>query len=246
MLRPLAIIALLTTTPTFANEQVQGSEPITEPGPLLSREEALEQYELRHIGFDDYITLALTYSPLSMLNRPNRWTVPYEGKYKKPLEGEAFYRKIGRDDLVAKYASRSATKLTFKIVGGVAAVGGLTFAIASLAAEQEDCPLGPEFSACWGRRSAAEARTATKFWVGAGVSMVGVGLLMWGAFLNPHPIDASEARELADGHNKRLRQELGLTDVPAPAPRKRSTVIQARLTPVVGPHTGGLLVNGTF
>lgn len=247
MLRFVAIIALLTTTPTLANEDAESPAPIAEHGPLLSPEEALEQYELRHIGFDDYVTLAFMYSPVAIVGRPRQWSVPYEGKYKKPLEGEAFYQKLGRDDLLAEYQSRSTTKLTLKIVGGVVAVGGLTFAIASLASSPDShCSLGPNFESCWRRKDAAEARTATKFWVGTGVGMVGTGLLMWGVFRNPHPINASEAREMADGHNKRLRQELGLTDVPAPAPRKRSNVITARLTPVIGPHAGGLLVDGSF
>ncbi|WP_141594465.1 hypothetical protein [Myxococcus sp. AB056] len=248
MLRFVAIIALLTTTPTLANEEAESPAPIAESNPPLSREEALEQYELRHIGFDEYIAVTLSYSPLAVRSPPSRWTVPYEGKYKKPLEGEAFYQKLGRDDLVAEYQSRSATKLTLKIVGGVVMVGGLVYGIATPGAQSEDCELGPDFSACIDRNFAAGDRKRNMFLVGMGVSLVGVGLLGWGIFYNPHPIASSEARELADGHNKRLRQELGLSDVPAPAPgpRKRPYVIQARLTPVFGPNSGGLLVDGRF
>ncbi|WP_284666442.1 hypothetical protein [Myxococcus sp. SDU36] len=246
MLRLVTIIALLATPPTFANEEVVGSASFAERGPVLSPEEALEQYELRHIGFDEFVTVSLTFSPLALFGPPRWWTVAYEGKFKKPLKGEAFYRKLGRDDLLAEYQARSTMNLTLKLVGGVATVGGLTYVIAAAASLPDYCPSGPDFASCTRRKSAAEERMRTKFWVGSSVSMIGAGLLMWGVLRDPHPITPSEARELADGHNKRLRQELGLTGGPTPAPRARPNVIQARVTPVLGPHTGGLMVEGTF
>jgi len=47
---------------------------------------------------------------------------------------------------------------------------------------------------------------------------VGVGAVSWGLLMNAHPIDAPEARRLADEYNKDLRRKLNLSAAIAPGP----------------------------
>ncbi|RKH57741.1 hypothetical protein [Corallococcus llansteffanensis] len=235
------------------------AEAVTPPAPerpVLSFAEAKEQYELRHIGFDDYVVTAV--SPWMAGNggvsmRPpktlGRWSIPYEGKHKKPLEGVGFYEKLGRADLVAAYQSNVRKKVVIGVVGGATMVAGMGLVLGGLGPRDEDCDIGrPDFSACIRRNLDRGDKRLTLSMVGMGVGLVGVGVLTYGVWLNPHPIEPYQARELADGYNQQLQGELGLSEDPARTPqtRKFPGLIQASLSPTVGPDGGGLQLNGVF
>ncbi|MBZ4417292.1 hypothetical protein [Myxococcus sp. RHSTA-1-4] len=217
--------------------------------PALSFAEAKEQYELRHIGFDDYVAMTMNSWTMATPRTVARWSIPYEGKYKKPLEGEAFYQKLGRTDLVEAYQGNMRKKILIGVAGGAMVVGGGVLALGVLGPRDEDCSINnPGFSACVRRNIDNGDKRLTMAMLGIGLGAAGAGVMAYAVWRTPHPIAASEARELADGYNKQLRAELGLSDEPAPAPlpRKRPGVIQASLTPTVGPGGGGLLLNAVF
>lgn len=234
----------------------EATTPPAPERPVLSFAEAKDQYELRHIGFDDYVATAV--SPwmvgnggLSMIPPKTlaRWSIPYEGKHKKPLQGMAFYEKLGRADLVAAYESKMRKKTVIGVVGGATMVAGLGLILGVVGPSDEDCDLGrPGFSACVSRNLERDDTRLALSLTGMGVALVGVGVLTYGVWLNPHPIEPYQARELADGYNQRLQGELGLSEDPArpPETRKFPGVIQASLSPTVGPDGGGLQLNGVF
>lgn len=238
-------------TPVSEEPSTEAPPPPEAPvRPAPSFAEAQEQYELRHIGFDDFV--AVPTSSLATYTTPvARWSVPYEGKYRKPLEGEAFYQKVGRADLVEAYQGRMRTKAVIGLAGGATLLAGGIVLFSGISRNTEDCDaFSPGFGACMDRNQRSFDSGRSRAQLGAVIAAAGTGLLFYAFMRDAHPVTASEARELADVYNKQLRTELGLSDEPAPAPtplqRKRPNVIQASLTPAVGPGGGGLLLNAVF
>jgi hypothetical protein len=144
---------------------------------------ARRAYLARYVWFDE----AGNEAPLS------QWKRVYRGDQKESLEGEAFYREIGRPDLADAYGTHSTIKWT--TVAGLATLGAGSAAALLLTGEPGD-----------------ETRLVTAGVVGGGlfVSSVLVGMLY-----NPHPIELDEAKQLAGEHNQEIRDELGLPDAAA-------------------------------
>jgi hypothetical protein len=183
-----------------------------------------EEYEKKFIGFDD---LAVVNAQTGAL--VSTQTLPYQGKFKKPIDGQAFYALVGREDLASTYGARSTAKTVAVVGGGTGLLAGLVVMMAPLVSPEpceSDFTL-ETFTACHDRRSAAMKSGLV---TGSVIGGVGAVALIIGAAINPHPVTPAEARELADGYNKKLKKELGITEV----------------TPVVGPNGGGLAVAGRF
>jgi hypothetical protein len=226
----------------------QRGAPPASPRPRAPRKgapfaEALEQYEQRHIDFDEFA--AFNASTGRVLNQ---WVVPYEGKYKKPLEGAAFYKKVGREDLVAAYHGKMGTKTVMGLLGGAAIVGGGLFTLTAILSEEQQCdPFSPDYSDCVTRNDGLFDDRMVKSLIGLGIAGGGSALMTASFSIDPNPVTPSEARELADGYNKRLKVELGLAEEEAPTEDPtRAPVIQARITPAIGPGGAGLVLSGTF
>ncbi|MCP3138186.1 hypothetical protein [Pyxidicoccus xibeiensis] len=241
-----------TTKATALAAAPQEQEPVVEaPPPAQARPvpppDAREQYEQRAIGFDDYLTVRVSTAVPWASAEVSRWSLPYEGKYKKPLEGDAFYRKVGREDLVEAYAGRMRMKTVLGVIGGAAMLGGGFVAYQGFTGNEENCQAGtPGFRECFDREMEQADRKFVTVLIGTGIFSAGAGLIVGAVRLTPHPVTPHEARQLADVYNKQLQADLGLSEQPAPEPRKRPGVIQASLTPMVGPQGGGLLLNGSF
>ncbi|WNG21591.1 hypothetical protein [Cystobacter fuscus] len=215
--------------------------------PSDSSMDPVEQYEKQYIGFDDFLEVNTRTNAVV-----SQHTVPYEGKFKKPLEGDAFYQKVGRADLVEAYHGKMTLKTVLGIVGAGAMVGGITVGVLGANANQdkEDCFAGNSYedtSACFDRGFDRAKRRMAAFGTGLGISMAGIGVLVAAVFINPHPVTPHEARELADGYNKKLQSDLGLSEDGKPVtPARPPTSIQARVSPVIRSDGGGLLLSGTF
>ncbi|WNG34860.1 hypothetical protein F0U61_15280 [Archangium violaceum] len=220
------------------------SKPVPPSAPSM---DPVEQYEQQYIGFDEFIAVnAGTHAVVS------QHTVPYEGKFKKPLRGDTFYQKVGRADLVEAYQGKMTLKTVLGVVGVGAIAGGIVAGVTGANANQsEDCFADRGYfedtSACFDRNWERADRRREAFLTGFGISAAGIGVLIAAIFINPHPVTPSEARELADGYNKKLRSDLGLSDDGKPVtPARAPSSIQARFSPVFRADGGGLLLSGTF
>lgn len=211
--------------------------------PSVPNANPTEQYEQQYIGFDELVAVNASNGAVV-----SQWTVPYVGKFKRPLEGDSLYKLVGRNDLVQAYEEKMNTKTLVSVVGGATLVGGGILALTTLAAKDEDCDVfSPGVDACFNRNQQQFRDRMTTSLVGMGISAVGTGVLTWGLLMNPHPVTPSEARELADGYNKKLKGDLGLSEDGTPvAPPPAAPTIQARLSPVFGPNGAGLRLSGTF
>jgi len=134
--------------------------------------QARERYALEYVGFEG--------ATIVFGGNSREWTA-YQGKYHRPLEGADFYRAVGRDDLLGRYRSRQALRVTLVL-------GGIGVSLAGLAV--------------FGARHSATIPLALVF--GGGV------LSSIGWYMSSDPVDGPEAREAADLHNKALKRRLGL------------------------------------
>jgi hypothetical protein len=230
-------VAAKVETPTngaMATRPAAQPAALAQPAPVrVSPADAAERYEREYIGFEELVAVGTQTGVVV-----SRYSVPFEGKYRKPLEGNAFYRKLGRQDLADAYSGKMGLKWGLGIAGIGAAVGGVAF---GLTGGLGSCGI----DSSWDQFEACRSSAMSKFYLGAGVAIAGAGLTTLAFLLNPHPVTPSEARELADGYNEQLRSDLGLgEDAPKPSQKRQDIVVT--VAPVVGPSGAGLQLAGTF
>ncbi|MDR0966193.1 MAG: hypothetical protein LBM75_06800 [Myxococcales bacterium] len=194
---------------------------------------ALDEYEKNFIGFQGWTAIGV--NQYGQVVSASSGVIPVKGKFKEPLKGATFYEEIGRADLVSSYKTRRGAKIGLMAGGSVAMAGGLVVMLLPLfgsdGKEPEDWG-----SQEWEDWDAKQSKRKTNFLIAGGViTAVGTAALMTGLFLRMAPIDAAEARRLADEHNKKLRQKLGLPDN-----------VTIDLSFSAGPGGGGALLSGTF
>jgi hypothetical protein len=198
---------------------------------------AQETYERFFIGFDDWAAVTQTGGVV------RTWTQPWQGKYKKPLEGADFYRAIGRQDLAERYAAKGRTK------GAICAIGVAVTAVGIYIAASSVSMNTPNYSSDNPSDWQSKDDSGRLVW---GMVIAGVGSMMitlpWLA--SSHPTDAPEARRLADLHNMKLKAKLGLSadedDSSERRHRRAYASILATPVPFASPGGGGLRLVGSF
>lgn len=150
----------------------------------------------------------------------------------RPLSGGTLYTTLGRRDLAQSYGTRSTAKVLLGL-GGVAAAatGGALLYLSATSSCVKMVYTSP--GAVWDTCLVRSVPDLTVPALGAGA--VGLGLLIWGLVLSPHPVDATELKGLIDEHNAHLRKELGVGSTPP-----------VTVVPVVGPGGGGVALSGVF
>jgi hypothetical protein len=214
-----AMVALVAAS-AISSPAARAEEPAS-----FSRQ---EQYDQRFIGFNEYGVV----DPDTRAFR--RITEPYEGKYKKPIEGADFYRLVGRDDLAQEYTSRlerrNALMITGCAIAFTAVVATSIMAVNSLS--NASCDMSGSSSAfaqCASAQSAAaRSGVITAAVVGLGGLLVGGGFYLSGAATNPNPVDDSRMRELADQYNRQLRKQLEISVVPLATPDNAGVALNLR------------------
>jgi len=158
-------------------------------------EESRAKFDEEFIWFADYVGVSAQTGAVMAT-----WTHAYQGKYKKPIDGEAFYHAVGRPDLAEQYSSNSTRATIGGTLGLVGVLGVIGF--------------GTWWFTSWLMNSSTETNeyNTTTPLVLTGVSL---GVLVAGIIVSPselHPVEPSEARKLADEQNKKLRRDLGLPE----------------------------------
>lgn len=189
---------------------------------------ALAAYEQSYIDFDVHMTFQNGAPDKSS----RRW-LPFQGKDRKMLDHQSFYRLMGRDDLASAYSRNQGVQIGFL-------VGGLGAGVAGLAVLY----------------SAAQSHNHTTAYTGLGVMAGGAVLFMIAWNLTVDPISEAEARELADEYNRNVMRRAGVPIVdgdgdvdPAPTPFTRPAPPPPRKSWAFAFPTqggGGLGMAGTF
>lgn len=148
--------------------------------------------------------------------RPNwmyadgKWDA-FRGPDHHPISQEAFYRIVGREDLLFRYQNKAAIKTAVTVSSGALTLGGLIFAaIAGL----------PRGNAVYAASSACPSSSACSpsgqsgVSPGWGLAMAGAGLagLIVGHYIDPTPINAGEADALARDYDHLLKSRLGISE----------------------------------
>jgi hypothetical protein len=151
-----------------------------------------DRYQGQALGVRDLTTVRRD----GTVGNRQHWLLPdgpwdaFQGADHHPIDDEAFFRIVGREDLLRRYQHKSIVKKSLTYGGGALLVGGLLFAgaVAALRGSGDQTlylgsasPHSPGPSPMWGLAVA-----------GAGFAAVIAGHL-----LDPRPIDADTAEALA-------------------------------------------------
>ena len=142
---------------------------------------------------------------------PGSWDA-FRGLDHHPISEDAFYRIVGRDDLLRRYEHTARIKKGLAITGGALILGGAIFAaIAYLRRAENSTPV------CATPSCAASPLPGPSPNWGLAIAGSGVVSMIISQFINPSPIDAGEADRLARDYDQTLLTHLGLSEA-APGP----------------------------
>jgi hypothetical protein len=138
----------------------------------------------------------------------------FRGPDHHPISQEAFYRIVGRQDLLFRYQNRAAIKTAVTVSGGALILGGLIFAeIAHFQARSGGyyasaypCPS----PGC----SSSDHSSVSPGW-GLAIAAAGLVGLIVGHYLDPTPVNAGEADALARDYDQLLKSRLGISETAA-------------------------------
>jgi len=140
-----------------------------------------------------------------------RWDA-FRGPDHHPIDEGAFYRIVGREDLLARYEHRSRIRIGVAVGSGVLLLGGSI--LATLTEMMERGAQGVVACASPGCGQLPPSQSISPVW---GLTIAGTGLigLVIAHYINPTPVDADEADRLARDYDESLRDRLGVTETAA-------------------------------
>lgn len=180
----------------------EASDAVTEvtESQTQSAEEAREAYDRQFIWFHEMFGVNQYGAVVAT------WSQVYQGKYRAELEPEEFYIEVGRPDLADEYSSntkRATWSGVLTTLGVLSSVGGGSWWLTN---------------AIRGGSDEGHSTSLPK-----ALTIGGVVAMIVGPILGPgqlHPVEPSEARELADEYNKKLQEELGISSGYSPLPEE--------------------------
>jgi hypothetical protein len=217
---PPAPKAIVEPTAAVARS-IDTEPPYTEPTTGDRRAAAELRFRRESIGFGSEVSVYMVLKPDRRVAGVSQHWYPYRGVTKARLEPDAFYRLVGRNDLVDQYRRRRATMLGLFWGGGVVALGSALVGLASLQTDSERL---------------SRLQTGTLVGLCVGLSAAALGRYLQTSL---EPISDNEARKIAEQYNKRLRSSLGL---PLSARMRRDV----RVLPYVGGKDAGLAIATVF
>lgn len=212
----------------------RGTEELSDLTP-----EAQVEYLSKYFSVGDRLVLTATGTHASLRTTH----VIYQGRYRKEMDEDDFFREVGRNDLAESYRNRRVARRGLIGVGIAGAIGTTVYALAT-AFGNDDCnvPVGdPNFGeACVEAPGRALGRAGGIFMVGLAASG---GLILGAVLVNPHPVKVDELRRLADEYNVTLRRRLAAPAAPKPGDRD---IVTFYVAPGAGPTVRGLTLGVAF
>ena len=143
----------------------------------------------------------------SWMYAEGKWDA-FRGPDHHPIDEEAFFRIVGRNDLLRRYHHEAVVKKSLTIGGGSLVFGGLLFAAITSALRYGGAQ--PAI-VCEGGPCTANRPGPSPVW-GLAVAGAGVISVIAGHSLDPTPIDADQADALARDYDRSLRSRVGLSE----------------------------------
>jgi hypothetical protein len=200
---------------------------------------AIDQYEKRKVFFEEWLGI---YVRGDAVNSPLRWAVPYQGKDMILLKGADFYKAVERNDLATKYRRRKAAKIALLILGPTLIVTGAVLWAVGANAETGECHSRSSID----NHCTSYEHNKVMIGVGNGLTAAGFFIFLPSLFIQPHPVTAGEAHRLVQDYDRKLRQELGLSEEDINTPKKVSAVGPIEVEPFLIRDGAGLALSARF
>jgi hypothetical protein len=149
----------------------------------------------------------------SWLYAEGKWDA-FRGPDHHPISEEAFYRIVGREDLLFRYQHKAAIKTAVTVAGGALILGSLIFAEIAHLQEQSGGYTASAYPCPSPGCSPSEHSSVSPRW-GLAIAGAGVVGLIVGHYLNPTPVNAGEADALARDYDQLLKSRLGISETAA-------------------------------
>jgi hypothetical protein len=166
-----------------------------------------DRYQTQALGVRDLTTGRRD----GMAGERQHWLLPdgpwdaFQGADHHPIDDEAFFKIVGREDLLRRYQHKSIVKKSLTYGGSALLVGGLLFASAVAALERN------EAQTLYLGSAPPQSSGPSPVW-GLAVAGAGLAAAIAGHVLDPRPIDADTAEGLARDYDHNLRTSLGISE----------------------------------
>lgn len=173
-----------------------------------------------------------------------RWLV-VQGDAQTEIDPQQFYVQVGRQDLADSYGRRQGVMVGSFVVASAATIGAVAL-LASWPRGEEDCDPyeygSTGYYDCFDQNLDAANNQLLAFLATSGlVAIAAVGFSMGGHYYRtPHPIELSQAKQLADAYNQRLRGRL------QPVGAAASWLPKLTLAPVATGRDAGFAITARF
>ena len=138
----------------------------------------------------------------------------FRGPDHHPIDEEAFFRIVGREDLLFRYQHKAAIKTAVTVAGGALILSGLVFAEIAHLQERNGGYYADAYPCPSPGCSPSDHSGVSPGW-GLAIAGAGVVGLIVGHYLNPTPINAGEADAIARDYDQLLKSRLGISETAA-------------------------------
>jgi hypothetical protein len=218
-----------------------GISQVTADTITTAKSRARDSVDQARTSFDDTFIWFQDFLVVNQYGAVGGGAIAYQGRSKRVLDPQQFYRAVGRDDLADRYTTRRNVRVGVILGGTALSLAALVYGVTGDSCDYPyDGGAGEldDYYRC-------EDDSRNRLVWGVGVSMVGT-LAATVAWLVPsHPVSLSSRRRLAIDHNARLRSQLGLDSEYMPRLFK-ARLTDVRITPYAAPGGGGLVLGGRF
>jgi hypothetical protein len=146
------------------------------------------------------------------------WITPYFNG--KPLTGERFYEVVGKPDLAETYRRRMGTRVGLMVGGGVATVGGVAVALATMM---------PKCAVFDGRSSTCiQEQFPNLVAPGLVIGALGLTTFLVGALLRADPVGPAEAYQLSEDYNRKVDGGVKVSAAVVPTPNGVNATLAVR------------------
>lgn len=186
--------------------------------------DAQNTYDEKYVWFQDAALVAQSGQVIRHVS------IAYQGKFRKALAPEEFYRVVGQPALAEQYRDRSQHKSSLLIGGIIAGTAGTPLLL-----------LGVGKSCRYYVQGFCQERNYLPAIAGGAILLAGAAVALWSASIDPNPVDMPTARRLADEYNQGLKKELGLSQAARP-----TTAVRIALGLSLDPGAPAALLSVTF
>jgi hypothetical protein len=213
---PYSLVGLSFSVGLCASAHAQTGSAATPPSPATAPASAApaNAYEEQAIGVRNLGSanreMAQSGERPEWVYADRKWDA-FRGPDHHPINQEAFYRIVGRQDLLFRYQNQAAIKTAVTVSSGALTLGGLIFA-AIAALPKGNAVYASAYSPCPSPGCPpSDHSSVSPSW---GLAIAGAGLvgLIVGHYLNPTPINAGEADALARDYDQSLKSQLGISE----------------------------------